>query len=59
MKTIECIRASEYGPHLSAHGMAALMLLRHSQIQIIMGTADVAALQKAGLAELIESEIGE
>jgi hypothetical protein len=59
MKTVECSRASEDAPCLSAHEMAALVLLCHAPIDTKMETPDVVALQKAGLAELIESEIGE
>lgn len=59
MKTIERSRASENAPCLSAHEMAALFLLCHAPIDSTMETPDIVALQKAGLAELIESEIGE
>jgi hypothetical protein len=58
MKTIECRRASEDAPRLSAHEMAALLLLRHAPIDVTMGNPDVMALQNAGLADLIESEMG-
>jgi hypothetical protein len=59
MGTIERSRASENAPCLSAHEMAALVLLCHAPIESRMTSPDVVALQKAGLAELLEPEIGE
>jgi hypothetical protein len=59
MKTFERSRASKAAPCLSAHEMAALVLLSHAPIDVRMETPDVVALQRAGLADLVESEIGE
>lgn len=59
MNTIERTRASDNARCLSAHEMAALVLLRHAPIDSRMDTPDVVALQKAGLVELVESETGE
>jgi hypothetical protein len=59
MKTFEVSRTSEAAPCLSAHEMAALVLLSHTPIDARMETPDIGALQRAGLAELIESEFGE
>ncbi|MGU7770713.1 hypothetical protein ACV229_11095 [Burkholderia sp. MR1-5-21] len=46
-------------PSLSAHEMAALMLLDHAPVEVEMGTLDITALCDAGLAELIGMEAGE
>nr|WP_206997239.1 hypothetical protein [Trinickia mobilis] len=43
---------------LSAHEMATLMLLRAAPIDANQATPDVRALRKAGLAKLVESDIG-
>lgn len=59
MNTIEYSRLSEEARCLSAHEMAALVLLRYAPIESRMRTPDVVALHSAGLAELIESESGE
>lgn len=59
MKTIERSCAFEEALCLSAHEMATLFLLCHAPIESRMETPDVVALQKAGLAELVESEPGE
>jgi hypothetical protein len=59
MKTIERSRAFENAPCLSAHEMAALVLLCRGPKELRMRSPDVVALQEAGLAGLIEAEIGE
>ncbi|AOK48671.1 hypothetical protein WT60_05340 [Burkholderia sp. MSMB617WGS] len=45
-------------PRLSAHEMAALMLLEHAPVEIERGTLDMTMLRDAGLAELIDREKG-
>ena len=45
-------------PRLSAHEMAALMLLDHAPVAAEMGTLDIIALLDSGLAELIEPGFG-
>ncbi|AJY44123.1 hypothetical protein I6G56_15480 [Burkholderia humptydooensis] len=46
-------------PRLSAHEMAALMLLEHAPVEVEQGTLDMTALRDAGLAELVDREKGE
>jgi hypothetical protein len=46
-------------PCLSAHEMAALMLLDHAPVAVEMGTLDIVALRESGLAELIDPGLGE
>ena len=53
MQTMECERTFEVALYLSAHEMAALILLRQAPIDQAMGTPDVLALHNAGLAQLI------
>lgn len=43
---------------LSAHEIAALMLLHHAPVAATIETLDIAALCEAGLAELIELASG-
>ncbi|AOJ03609.1 MULTISPECIES: hypothetical protein [Burkholderia] len=45
-------------PRLSAHEMAALMLLEHAPVEVERGTLDMTMLRDAGLAELIDREKG-
>ncbi|WDD91376.1 hypothetical protein Bsp3421_001284 [Burkholderia sp. FERM BP-3421] len=52
MKTIELHRAPDGARYLSAHEMAALVLLRHAPIDSRIDNPDVIALLEAGLVEL-------
>jgi hypothetical protein len=45
-------------PYLSAHEMAALMLLGHAPVVVERETPDMAALRDAGLAEVVGQESG-
>jgi hypothetical protein len=58
MKTIDRNRASDDARYLSAHEMAALVLLRYAPIDSRFDDPDVTALLEAGLVELIHSASG-
>ncbi|WP_241022169.1 hypothetical protein [Burkholderia sp. Ac-20353] len=46
-------------PRLSAHEMAALMLLEQAPVEVERGTLDMTMLRDAGLAELIDRDNGD
>ncbi|KVC84962.1 hypothetical protein WJ47_20240 [Burkholderia ubonensis] len=46
-------------PRLSAHEMAALMLLEQAPVEIERGTLDMTKLRDVGLAELIDRDKGD
>ncbi|WP_232449828.1 hypothetical protein [Burkholderia ubonensis] len=46
-------------PRLSAHEMAALMLLEQAPVEIERGTLDMTTLRDVGLAELIDRDKGD
>jgi hypothetical protein len=57
MKTIECLPVED-GLRLSAHELSALLLLREAPVDANRATADVVALERAGLAARIGAESG-
>ncbi|WP_063888843.1 hypothetical protein [Burkholderia stagnalis] len=58
MKNRTVVCAPSATPRLSAHEIAALMLLDQAPVAAESGTLDLTALREAGLAELIESKAG-
>ncbi|MGZ2746658.1 hypothetical protein [Burkholderia stagnalis] len=58
MKNRNVVCAPSATPRLSAHEIAALMLLDQAPVAAEPGTLDLTALREAGLAELIETEAG-
>jgi hypothetical protein len=44
---------------LSAHEIAALLLLLNAPVELVAATPDVMALHEVGLVQLVASEIGE
>ncbi|PCE30112.1 hypothetical protein [Burkholderia ubonensis] len=46
-------------PRLSAHEMAALMLLEQAPVEVERGTLDMTMLRDVGLAELIDRDNGD
>lgn len=58
MKNRNVVCAPSATPRLSAHEIAALMLLDQAPVAAGPGTLDLTALRDAGLAELIESKAG-
>lgn len=58
MKNRNVARSPSAAPRLSAHEIAALMLLDQAPVAAESGMLDITALREAGLAELIESASG-
>jgi hypothetical protein len=58
MKIIERKYGSEAALCLSAHEIAALLLLLQAPVDVMAATPDVMALREVGLAQMVESEQG-
>lgn len=58
MKSLNGRYTTPAGHGLSAHEIAALMLLQHAPVSAEMETLDILALREAGLAERVERRTG-
>jgi hypothetical protein len=58
MKVIERKYGAEAALCLSAHEIAALLLLLQAPVDVMAATPDVMALRDVGLAQMVESEQG-